>query len=141
MQLGHDRVAIGDNSILDALQFGKPAKVIRVRFHDHAIAAAPLDVTERADPDRLAVVGIPIDVGRVLEHVFRNDRRVGAGASEERHDEGRIRLGHTKDDRVLVGFVDLRDLIPAVAPDHVGLRIEDHLGRKDHVVGVEGRAV
>ncbi len=45
------------------------------------------------------------------------------------------------DDGVLVGFVDLRDEIPAVATDLVVGRVVHHVGREDDVIGVEGRAV
>jgi hypothetical protein len=141
LEFGHDRLFVGNCEIVDFLEFGRTAPIIRVRDHSNLLAAMPRQHFEGARAHRRTVERNAIEIGIGREQVARVHRDRDRRLRQERRDEWCIRTIETHDDRRCIEPVDPHDMRVRRSVPHVGARVHDGVPGKDHVVGREGFAV
>ncbi len=99
------------------------------------------DDAKRTGTDRHAIERDAIDVGIGRKQMLWKDDGRWNGRREEVGHEWRVRALEMNDDGVAVFPVDAANLIVGRSPEHVVVRVDHLLPRKNHVVGGERRAV
>src|SRR5665213_3694470 len=135
-----ERIGAWDDAVRDAVESGLPAPVQRVRYELERRAVVPSGQHERSARDRPAVERGVVEIGELRQQVGR-ERRIAAAAAGEDAQNPAVRLLQVHHDRVRVGEVHRRDVVPAGRDPRVVAFVQHRFPGEDEIAAVVRRTV